>query len=225
MKFENMPKLQSPFERELINNKYICIPKIKEEYRWVFTDESIAVEKLDGTNVSLWIRDGKPFQIMNRTNVIDFWNIKNIRFIEGVLTAIDRKYIVPELCDNGGVFGELIGKKIQGNPYKIDGHLWIPFDYLIKKYKYNFWNELVKEFKGASDKSIFTTMSDLFTKLWSLYKRQRNIKGEVSRNIRFEMAAAEGIVFYRKGYENKYNSCCKLRRDMFDWFTGSSHKR
>ena len=47
-----MPKIESPFVRETINGNYICVPKIRDEYRWVF-ENSIAVEKLDGTNVSM----------------------------------------------------------------------------------------------------------------------------------------------------------------------------
>ena len=49
---KDMPKIESPFVRETINGNYICVPKIRDEYRWVF-ENSIAVEKLDGTNVSM----------------------------------------------------------------------------------------------------------------------------------------------------------------------------
>jgi len=49
----DMPKLLSPFYREEINKNYVCVPKIRDEFRWVFTEEAIAVEKLDGTNVSV----------------------------------------------------------------------------------------------------------------------------------------------------------------------------
>jgi len=36
----------------------------------------------------------------------------------------------------------------------------------------------------------------------------------------FAGLAAEGIVFYRKGT----NEMCKLRRDMFEWFTGRTYR-
>jgi hypothetical protein len=44
----DMPKLQSPFIRKLINNLYVCTPEIDNNYRWVFTEQAEAVEKLDG---------------------------------------------------------------------------------------------------------------------------------------------------------------------------------
>lgn len=228
MEYRDMPKLESPFERELINKKYVCIPKIKEDFRWIFTDEAIAVEKLDGTNTSLWIRSGKPFAIMNRTNFIDIWDKRNLRFIEGITEAIDRNYVVPELCNDGPQFGELLGPKIQRNPYQLEKHIFLPLNYLREHYYYKFWNEFVSQFHAISDeKMIFDEVSNLFKGLWSLYKRKRGMGSDVNdvnENTTFEGLAAEGIVFYRKGYENDYTSCCKLRRDMFDWFKGRGHK-
>jgi hypothetical protein len=59
----NMPKLQSPFVREIVNGVYVCIPKIDDRYRWVFTEEVEATEKLDGTNVSIVVKDRKIISI------------------------------------------------------------------------------------------------------------------------------------------------------------------
>jgi hypothetical protein len=42
----DMPKLECPFERAVVGGRYICIPVIKPEYMWAFTEEIIAVEKL-----------------------------------------------------------------------------------------------------------------------------------------------------------------------------------
>jgi hypothetical protein len=36
----DMPKLQSPFVREVVNGVYVCTPKIDNRYRWVFTEEA-----------------------------------------------------------------------------------------------------------------------------------------------------------------------------------------
>jgi len=102
----DMPKLESPFERQEVNGQYVCIPKIKEDYHWVFED-SIAVEKLDGTNVSLWIQNGRPKAIKNRDTEIDIWSKGGISFFTGITTAIKRGYISPSICGDGGYYGEL----------------------------------------------------------------------------------------------------------------------
>jgi len=232
----DMPKLLSPFYREEINKKYVCIPKIREEFRWVFTEEAIAVEKLDGTNVSVVVKEGKIVEIWNRKNKIEIWKKGNKRFAEGVLEAIEKDYFNPEQVKDGQYFGELIGPRVNGNPYQLETHLWIPFDVLKQKLRFKFWDKLIPEFKGKSDEEIFKIVDEVFKGLWSLFKRQRGIKGVVNENVGFEGIAAEGIVFYRKGKEinlvrhkdvpgGKLTTLemCKLRRDMFDWFKGKRH--
>lgn len=227
MKIYDMPKLESPFEREEVDDKYVCIPKIKDEFRWVFTDESIAVDKIDGTNVSVWIRNYRPFAIMNRLNEIDIWRKNGSRYLSGVVEAIDRHYFSPLTCEDGGYFGELIGPKIQGNPYNLKTHLWVPFSYMVGHYYLRFWPEFIKEIKGKSDFAIFDEVDELMKAYWSPYKRAKRIQGnieDINKNIGFEGLAGEGVVVYRKGYENDYSKCCKIRRDQFDWYQGRKHK-
>ncbi len=232
----DMPKLLSPFYREERNGKFVCIPKIREEFRWVFTEESIAVDKLDGTNVSVVVIDGEIVKIYNRLNEINMWRKGNKRFIEGILEAIERGYFDPAKVEDGQYFGELIGPSVNGNPYKLEKHLWLPFDFVKERYRFKFWDNFVEELKGLSNEEIFSKVSELFKGLWSIYKRQRGIKGEVNENVGFEGMAAEGIVFYRKGHEIKFVKhpdapggklttleMCKLRRDMFEWFKGKRH--
>jgi hypothetical protein len=217
----DMPKLQSPFIREVVNGVYVCVPKINEQYRWVFTEEAEATEKLDGTNVSIVVKDGKLIGIYNRTSRIDLWTKGSKRFMEGILEAIDRGIIDIRKMEDGQYFGELIGESVNGNPYRIKGHIWLPFDYIRKNLRFKFWDEFVKELEGKSDEEIYKKVSELFESLWSLYKRKLGFeKTPVNRNVGFEGMAAEGIVFYRKGT----NEMCKLRRDMFDWFVGKRHK-
>jgi len=217
----DMPKLQSPFIREVVNGVYVCVPKINEQYRWVFTEEAEATEKLDGTNVSIVVKDGKLIEIYNRTNRIDLWTKGSKKFMDGILEAIDRGIIDIRKMEDGQYFGELIGESINGNPYGIKGHIWLPFDYIRKNLRFKFWDEFVKELEGKNDEEIYKKVSELFEGLWSLYKRKLGFeKTPVNRNVGFEGMAAEGIVFYRKGT----NEMCKLRRDMFDWFVGKRHK-
>ena len=72
--------------------------------------------------------------------------------------------------------------------------------------------------KGMGEKEKFEKVSNIFKGLWSLYKRQKGVKGEVNEKTGFEGNAAEGIVFYGKD-----GQMAKLRRDMFDWFAGKRH--
>ena len=86
MKIIDMPKLESPFVREIIDGNYIVTPKITEGYEWVFEDEEVmAIEKLHGTNVSIIIECGMITAIFNRTARIPFFN-KGKKFI--FITAV-----------------------------------------------------------------------------------------------------------------------------------------
>jgi hypothetical protein len=221
----DFPKIQSPFVREELNGKYVCTPVINPEYRWVFTEESISVDKLDGTNVSMWVKDKKIQAILNRENVINIWEPGRSRFGVAVLNAISKGYIQPpSRLKDGGYFGEMIGESVQGNPYGVSGHLWVPFERLRTKYLFKFWFDFVKTLKDKSDEEIYNAVSDVFKGLWSIFKRNHcGIQGVVDETIGFEGAASEGIVFYRKSQIDNYSVCCKLRRDMFDWFAGKGH--
>ncbi len=132
----DMPKLHSPFVREK-NKKgeYVVTPTIEEGYEWVFEDSEVkAVEKLHGTNVSIYVQSGVITGIWNRTARIPFFNRGKEYIIDGVREAYKRKYI--DVLVEGQYFGECIGPKINGNPYKLDKTLWIPFSRLQSKYYY-----------------------------------------------------------------------------------------
>ena len=40
MKVRDMPKLESPFIRKMINNRYVVTPEINPGYEWVFEDDA-----------------------------------------------------------------------------------------------------------------------------------------------------------------------------------------
>lgn len=232
IEIKDMPKLESPFEREEVDGKYICTPKIKKEHKWIFTKDCTATEKLEGTNVSIAIQDGIIIGIWNRTERLPFFNKGKKFIIEGLLDSYEKGYM--EFLPDGQHFGELIGKKVQGNPYRIERHLWVPFTRLRKQYEYKFWNSITEEVQGKSDEEIFTIVSEVFEGLISLYKlktigtigtnkslKQLIEEKAVHKDTKFEGLAAEGIVFYN----NKTGEMCKLRRDMFEWFQGREHKK
>lgn len=220
MHLRDFPKLESPFERETINGVYQCVPRVPQEFMWVWSSDCIAVDKLDGTNVSVFIQDGKIKTILNRMNVVDIWK-GGKWFYEGIKNAIEREYIAPEKIKEEQIFGELVGPRINSNPYNLEEHLWIPFSYLKEHYYFKFWSDFVKECQGKSAQEIFDKTSSVFKGMWSIYKRQRRIKSEVNEDTPFEGSmAAEGIVFYNQ----KTGALCKLRRDMFSWYNGKRHE-
>jgi len=199
-----MPKLHSPFVREMINGKYVVTPKIAEGYEWVFEDDTVlATEKLHGTNVSIVIENGKITRIFNRTAEIPFFNKGKKFIVEAILNSFERGYC--NLTD-GQYFGEVIGKKLW-NGYR-EGlgeyqHLWIPFNtYARKHLRYKAWGKYPKDYE---------TISTWFKEdIFSLFMRKKGI-----------VTKPEGIVFVQPST----GKMAKLRCDMFDWYKKESHKR
>jgi len=206
IKIKDMLKLECPFERKiLLNGNYIVTPKINLGYEWVFNDPKVmAIEKLDGTNVSIVIQEGTVVSVWNRTERIPFINKGKKWIIDGILNSNERGYL--DLLPDGQHFGELIGPKVNGNPYKLKEHLWIPFLTFCQKHlRYKSWGKYPKDFE---------TISKWFeTDLIPLYACM--VQGEEGRNNGF----VEGIVFTHPD-----GRMAKLRKDMFEKFAGDRHK-
>ena len=214
----NFPKIECPFIRKNFEvNKddwkkygkesqmrepsvYLVINEINPGYEWVFEDKDvIASEKLDGTNVKLKTENGRLISLMNRKNSIDPLQIvKGKTFIiEGVFRAIQKGYIEPE----GVQAGEVIGPKLQGNPYRLDNHIWYPFGKAVKHLAYRSFYEHERTFDNWS-----SWFKDYLGSRFAAKRGEKDIM-------------AEGVVFHspsRKA-ENKIYMA-KLRRNMFDWF-------
>lgn len=203
---KDMPKLKSPFIRKEINGQYIVTNEIEEGYEWVFEDESVmAIEKLHGTNVSIQITDGIITSIWNRTARIPFFNKGKKHIVMGILNSHGKGYT--EFLGDGQHFGELIGPKVNGNPYKLKDHIWIPFEsYGQKHLRYKSWGKYPKD---------FNTISEWFKELIPLYNLR--IHGKVEENEQEHFI--EGIVFTHPD-----GRMAKLRCDMFDWFKEARHK-
>ena len=211
---KDFPKIESPFKRDTVDKKYVIVPEFRREFEWMFDKEKvIASEKFDGTNTSVIVKDGKVQLIYNRTTQIPVLGNKSChRFVEGINNSLSRGYF--DTDKDGQQFGELLGPSVQGNPYDLEQHLWLPFDRIRKKYIYKFWYGLIdngytEPIAYFDDKSIYSNLSDLFKVLKSRYA--------ISTGKDY---FAEGIVFYNR----ETGEMCKLRRDMFDWFEGHSHK-
>lgn len=201
LKVRDMPKLESPFIRKMIDGNYIVTPEINEELSWVFENpDVIATEKLHGTNVSILIETGQITAIFNRTARVPIFN-KGKRFIiDALLESWERGYM--DMFADGQYFGEVIGPKLNGNPYKLDKHIWVPFATYAKEHlRYKSWGKYPKDFQ---------TISNWFKDdLLPLFALKRGDK----------QGFVEGIVFVHPD-----GRMAKLRKDMFDWYTGHRHK-
>jgi hypothetical protein len=201
----DFPKLHSPFIRETINDSYVVTPKIDPDYNWVFEDSGVmAVDKIDGTNVSLIIEKGQISRIFNRTNEKFIFSVRKQTAwdgacMEGIAQAIQRGWLKD--CEGGQIFGELIGPKFNGNRHKLDYHLFVPFDYLKK---HCFWKSWVQN----KYPKTFESISEWFKDLPSLFNQRLGLP-EIQ---------TEGLVFYHPD-----GRMCKLRKDMFDWYVGERH--
>jgi len=199
---EDMPKLLSPFVRKMDEEgNYVVTPEITPGYEWVFEDESVmAIEKLHGTNVSVIIEHGQIIAVFNRTERIPFFNKGKRHIIDAVQESYTRGYM--ENLLDGQWFGEVIGPKINGNPYKLEKCIWIPFATLAQKHlRYKSWGKYPKDFE---------TLSEWFKELMPLYALMQGQK---------EGGFVEGIVFTHPD-----GRMAKLRKDMFQWFKGRRHK-
>lgn len=184
---------------------YLVTKRINPGYEWVFEDrDTIAVEKLNGTNVKILTEKGRLVALQNRMNVIDpLQIIKGKNFIvEGIFSAIGRGYVK----ENGEQAGELIGPKLQGNPYKLDKHEWYPFEQSVGALTYRSFHEHEKTFENLS-----VWFKDF---LPSRYFMKRASKLGLTDTV-----FAEGVIFYNlKRKAEKKTWLAKLRRDMFDWY-------
>lgn len=195
----DMPKLESPFIRQTINGVYVVTPVINPDYNWVFEEPAVeAVEKLDGTNVSIVIENSKVTQIFNRTVELEVFGGSPI--IPSIFNSSERWGLPKE---DGQYFGESVGDKIQANPLKIKERLWIPFYRAKQSLSYHSWHKHPKTFENIS-----IWFKDF---LFSLAHKKYAEKDE--------QILAEGVVFYHPDGIRM----AKLRRDMFDWYTGDRH--
>ncbi len=128
---------------------YLVTNEVNPGFEWVFDDpDTIAVEKLDGTNVKLQTENGRLTALQNRKNVIDPLQIlKGKAFIvEGIFMAIQKGFV----ADNEIQAGEVIGPKLQGNPYHLDTHIWYPFAKAINHLRYKSFHKHEPSFENLS---------------------------------------------------------------------------
>jgi hypothetical protein len=138
----------------------------------------------------------------NRTERIPFINKSKAYITEGLLNSKERGYL--EFLSDGQHFGELVGPKVNANPYNLKEPLWIPFEsYAQEHLRYKSWGKYPKD---------FDTISAWFEKdLLALFYAIIN-KGPRDGFV-------EGVVFTHPD-----GRMAKIRRDMFPWYKGRPHQ-
>jgi len=183
---------------------YLAIDEINSGYEWVFEDEdNFAVEKLDGTNVKIATEGGRLLRIQNRKNPIDPLQLmKGKAFIaEGVLMANGKGLLEAD----GEQVGEVMGPKLQGNPYNLPTHLWYPFSKSITSLRYKSFHQHERNYVNWE-----AWFKDYLKSIFYMKTHKCNM---------YESVFAEGIVIYnlRRKEEGK-TYMAKLRRDMFSFY-------
>ena len=179
---------------------YLVTNEVTPGYEWVFDDpDTIAVEKLDGSNVKVKTDMGRLIAIQNRKNIIDPLQIVKgqTHYLEGLFQSVGKGYVEMK----GEQFGELIGPKLQGNPYEMTTHLWYPFGKAIKHLTYRSFHEHDRTFENWS-----SWFKDWLVSRFATKRGKKDIM-------------AEGVIFYnlKRKAENKIYRA-KLRRSMFEWY-------
>ncbi|MBI4124427.1 MAG: hypothetical protein HY466_00665 [Deltaproteobacteria bacterium] len=223
MNLSDFPKLYCPFLRQTFEvdredwkqhgarlglrepKAYLVVNRLNPGYEWVLEDpDTIAVEKLNGTNVTIFTEKGRLAAVQNRKNVVDPLQVMKGKtfIIEGIFQSIGKGYVL----EDGEQTGEVIGPKLQGNPYKLTVHEWYPFAKAVKDLAYRSFHEHERTFDNWSAWFKGHLASRYFT------KRASKLGLE-------EKVMAEGVVFYNlKRRERGETWMAKLRRDMFDWY-------
>jgi hypothetical protein len=219
----DFPKLYCPFLRQTFRvdrdqwktfgpklglrqpEAYLVVDRVNPGYEWVIDDpDTFAVEKLNGTNVKILTEGGRLLCVQNRLNPIDPLQIMKGKtfLIEGVLRAVGKGYVQ----ENGEQAGEVIGPKLQGNPYRLEMHEWYPFDLAMERLRYRSFHEHARTFDNWS--AWFRDHLDS-----RLYAKRAGKTGATDKVM------AEGVVFYNlKRRDAKQTWRAKLRRDMFEWY-------
>lgn len=206
MYVNDFPKIESPFVREETDEGYYVTPEINEGYEWVFEDDEVlAVEKLHGTNVCVRLVDGRVTGVWNRKERIPrFSKDQGHKYInDGVLESLNRGYV--DRLSDGLQYGEVIGEKFHNNPYDIEGHIWIPFEWLKEKCHYRSWGDYPKDYETIS-RWFKEDLIPMFYARWHGLSFE-----EVVERDEF----IEGLVFHHPD-----GRMAKLRKDMFPWYGG-----
>ncbi len=216
------PKLHSPFKRTGPIGEKRAISEVNPGYEWVFdqADEILAVEKLDGENVSVTLNeDREPVAIHRRGGArgdpaengyemdeVPLWDTDEAHYTEGIANAFDQGWM--EYIDEPGQhFGELVGPRMQGNRYDLDKHYWVPFAYARDRLAYESYGDYPTDYETLRDWFLDIELPPLF---------YRKMNGGIPFDQAKDESTVEGIVFTHPDPDAVDTlPMAKLTRDMF----------
>lgn len=243
------PKVESPYHRgENDDGDYVIEGSphgpnnyVKNKFSWVFdrAAEVEAIEKLDGTNMAVYIEhENGSFSVTRAATrmgnkemneVLPLGQKTNHHYItRAVQNSVQRGYIqnVAEEHGEGWFFGEAIGPKFQGNPHEMDEHLFVPFDWIRDKLEYKSYGKYSTEFEDIRD--WFKGGENGLFSLFASRMKGQSLEESRPKNGTF----IEGLMFIHPDFEGRIRptdftlgndgqsvkEIAKLRRDMFDPF-------
>lgn len=221
------PKIESPFDRhENENDEYVVYDEWMVDPDW-FKNQTIAVEKLDGTNCAVYIQNQEVMDVFTRMgqNAMNYVNpyptsTNHARIVDAVRNSVTRGWM--SYLGDGYHYGEVVGPKINGNKHGLDERLFVPFDWARENLSYNSWGEYGQDFDA---------LNEWFrTGLFSLFHAKVHGTDLDSASVS-NGAFCEGIMFTDREVPSAWsvetppraNYFAKLRRDMFEWYTGERH--
>ena len=138
---EVMEKIPTIFDR---GENFAVVPKPRAGCEWVFQDEGIATEKLDGTNIRLTVRAGEVVRIEKRRNptkpqkqrgIKDGWYVDAPKAPENQWIYEAVEHTDTGAWPDGEHSCEALGPKIQGNPLELKEHICVPFNLTVPRYE------------------------------------------------------------------------------------------
>lgn len=224
------PKIESPFKRhENAANEYVVYDEWNVDPDW-FKNQTYAIEKLDGTNCAIYMEDARVQDVFTRMGAASMNYVhpypsstNHRRINEAVMNSIDRNFI-RDLHD-GYHYGEVVGPKIQGNPHELEERLFIPFRYAFENLRYKSWGEYGQDMEDISE----WFESELFSLFYSRIHGVSLDESSVTNGT-----FCEGVMFTDQSIPYSYDwdagfplaeNFAKVRRDMFEWYSGSRHGR
>ena len=126
-----MKKIKTIFERDWQGNRRV-IDKYIEGFNSGILIDSIATEKLDGTNIRVTVRNNEVVRVEKRNNPSKIQKVKGIEepwYIDAYECEPQDKWIFDAVKNtdfstvpDGEWSGEAVGKNIQGNPLNLENN-------------------------------------------------------------------------------------------------------
>jgi hypothetical protein len=224
------PKIGSLYNRESKDDssKSYVTPEVNSEYLpWLRDNQIIVAEKLHGTNAAIRMEHGDVIESavrhgnreMNRLN--PFGSESHRSITRGIQNSIEESFLYQ--FENGWVFGEVVGPNFNSNPYNLDRHLFIPFDWLREHCYYDdFPNNLdfhnVREWMRTDIYSKFKSRIEGLKPEDASIKNGHFVEGVIIINADLTGSIRPNNIQTKKTskYKSIATNMCKLRRDMFE---------